>query len=271
MCVETDTPIQPPAQSPQAPAPGAASHAPAQRTGDLVRRLGLAGPLAVGAVALPPLGTLVLFLTLGYTAPWLQAQGDMGPWIYAACFAVLAGLALLPTVSQAAIGGFIFGMTLGLPAALAGFVGGGLIGYEVGRRASGDRVVRIIEERPKMRAVRDALIGPEGGHGFWKTLGIVTLVRVPPNSPFALTNLVMASVHVPRVPYLLGTLIGMAPRTAAAVFVGQSVERITTNKDISNATPWWLWAAGVGALVVVVVVLGAISKRALERVTPAAR
>jgi MFS family permease len=36
---------------------------------------------------------------------------------------------------------------------------------------------------------------------------IVTLVRLPPNSPFAITNLVLASAGVPRPVYLLGTAI----------------------------------------------------------------
>lgn len=246
---------------------------PAARPGDppretprqILRRLGATGPLALGALVLPPIGTLGLVLTAGYTAPWLRDNGALGLTVYIAGFALFAGLALLPTYAQAILGGFAFGLVWGIPAALAGFLGGGIIGYEVARRVSGDRVVELIENRPRMRVVRDALIGPEGGHGFWKTLGMVTLLRMPPNSPFALTNLVMASVHVPRVPFVLGTLLGMAPRTIAGVFIGQGLEQLT-DESIKDATPRWLWILGIGLTLAIAMIIGMVAKRALDRV-----
>ena len=66
-------------------------------------------------------------------------------------------------------------------AALVGFTGGGLLGYQVARRVSKDRVEELIEGNPKARAIRDAL----RRRGPWRTLLVVTLLRLPPNSPFA--------------------------------------------------------------------------------------
>lgn len=248
------------------PAPAAAAAEPARESPrEVVRRLGATGPLALGALVLPPIGTLGLVLTAPYTGPWLREQGGVGVAVYIAGFALFAGLALLPTYAQAILGGFVFGLAWGLPAALVGFLAGGLIGYEVARRVSGDRVVEIIDTRPRMRVVRDALIGPEGGHGFWKTLGMVTLLRMPPNSPFALTNLVMASVHVPRAPFLMGTLLGMAPRTIAGVFIGQGLDQLT-DESIKEATPRWLWIVGIVVTLAIATVIGMLAKRALDRV-----
>jgi uncharacterized membrane protein YdjX (TVP38/TMEM64 family) len=229
------------------------------------RRLGPAGILAIFAAVLPPLGGLVLAIYASPVAAWLRAHNESGPFIYAAAFAVLAGFALLPTYIQSGLGGFAFGVTIGVPAALAGFAGASLIGYEVARRASGDRVVKIINEKPKWRAVRDALVGVDAkGQGFWRTLGIVTLVRLPPNSPFALTNLVMASVKVPRAAFLIGTILGMAPRTAAAVYVGATLKEFTKG-ELEKATVWPVTVGGIAITILVVIVIGRLATRAIHR------
>lgn len=235
------------------------------------RRLGPTGPLAVVALVMPPLGGFLILGTLNIVGPWLMDLGLLGLAIYIVGFAVFAGLALLPTYSQALLGGWAFGLWGGIPAALCGFFGGALIGYLIASKASGTRVTEIINEKPKWAAVRDALIGQRvhlsgdgRGPGFWKVFGIVTLVRVPPNSPFALTNLVMASVGVPRLAYLLGTLVGMAPRTIAAVYIASEAETMWTG-EVDR--PWWLFAAGLVGTFAVLGVIGYIANKALARVT----
>lgn len=232
----------------------------------LLTRLGPAGLLGIGALALPPLGGVVLITYMATVSEWLRSHASTGILIYAAAFVVLAGLALLPTYAQAALGGYAFGWQLGLPAALIGFVGGAWLGYEIARRASGRRVEDVIAEKPKWQAIRDALVRDREARSFWKTTGMVALLRCPPNSPFALTNLVMASVKVPRAPFLLGTLIGMTPRTAAAVAIGSTVERFTRD-SLEQAAPKWLWGAGLGVTLVVVFIVAMIADRAVRRIT----
>ena len=103
-------------------------------------------------------------------------------------------------------------------------------------------------------------------HGFFKTLGMVTLLRLPPNSPFALMNLLMSSVKVPRVPFVLGTIIGMSPRTVLAVVIGAGVNELT-NDELTKAVPDWVIYGGIGLTVVVMVVIGIVANRAIERLT----
>lgn len=261
----TPAPTTPP--TPPRPLP------PARRS--LAERLGPAGPLAVIAALCPVLGTFALFYAVANTGmgDWLRYNPGAGVLIYCAGFAVLGGLAFLPTYAQSALGGWAFGSIIGVPAAILGFLGGSAIGYVIARRASGDRVQRIIDEHPKWRAVRDALAGPAQGspdplpprRRFVKTLAMVSLLRLPPNSPFAMTNLVMASVHVPWGPYLLGTLIGMTPRTSLAVVIGAGIHG-TMNRDAleSSAPPWALWA-GIAVAALVVVVIGVHANRAIKR------
>jgi uncharacterized membrane protein YdjX (TVP38/TMEM64 family) len=227
----------------------------------VVRTLGPAGPLAVLSATMPAIGGFFLLGSLGVLGPWLADRNGLGLAIYVAGFMLFAGCALLPTYAQAILGGWAFKFALGFPAALAGFAGASLIGYAIGAKASGDRIVELIHTKPKWRAVRDAL----AGGGFWKTLGLVTLLRLPPNSPFAITNLVMASVRVPLAPYLIGTVVGMAPRTGVAVWIAAQVQGVLSEEGPDK--PRWLVGAGIALTIVVVVVIGHIANKAIERVT----
>lgn len=221
-------------------------------------RLGLAAPLAIAALVLPPLGSIVLFWKIDTIGQWLRGHAEVGPAIYVLCFWALCGLALLPTYATAVVGGWAFGFAAGFPAALVGFVGAALVGYVIARGASGDRVVRIIEANERWQVVYNALLRS----GRARALLIVTLLRMPPNSPFAATNLVLAATRTPLGVYLLGTAAGMAPRTAAAVWAAQQIS------DLKNdpSRPWWFVAVGVALTIVVLVVIGTIARHALQRV-----
>ncbi len=231
----------------------------------LIKRMGPASVLAVGAMILPPLGSAVLFVYMNSVGTWLRGHDELGVAIYVAGFIVLSGLALLPTYATAILGGWAFGFALGFPAALVGFLGGALLAYAICRVVTGNRVQAIIEEKATWRAVRDALVGS----GFWRTLLIVTLVRVPPNSPFAVTNLVMASVKVKLLPFVLGTLIGMAPRTGLVLYLAVQLRNMLAAEAADARPPWWFITAGIVLTLIVLVVLGKIGQAAVKRVTRA--
>lgn len=247
-----------------APAPTTSGEKAADLTlGGVVRRLGGTGVLAIASVALPPLGAIVLLANLNAVGQWLRGHEALGVGLYIVGFILLTGLALLPTYATAILGGWAFGFALGYPAALCGFVGGAMLGYLLARRISGDRVVKLLDEKPAWRAVRDALVGS----GFWRSLGIIALLRLPFNSPFAASNLVMAAVKTNVWAYLLGTLIGMAPRTGVVVYVAVQLSDQLAADAAKAEKPWWWWPAVIGVGLVVLVVISWIASRAVKRVT----
>jgi len=234
--------------------------APAPRTGAegdagraAARRL---APLAIISLALPPIGAALLIGYLSRIGPWLQGLGGRGIALYVAGFALLGGFALLPTYAPAILGGWAFGDRVGTPAALAGFVLAAAINYAWAHRLSVAHATTLLAERPRWLAVRDALVG----RSWLKTVFVVALIRVPPNSPFALSNGAMAAARVPIGAYLVGTLIGLAPRTAVAVRAGSHLSTL----DFSRRDALGSAAVTIVVSMVVLGILGWLARRALD-------
>lgn len=227
------------------------------------KQLGATGLLALLWTIAPAVAGIALLGHIGPVSDWLLARPATGLTIYVTVFIIAAGCGLLPTYAQAIVGGWVFGFMIGLPAALTGFTGAALLGYAIVRFVSHDKIEQRISENRKARAIRDALVG----HGPWRTFFIVALLRLPPNSPFALTNLAMASTGVPLVPYTAGTFFGMMPRTAVAIFFAAMAS--SSAKDIQQFIKEGpgpiVMITGLVGLFIILGVIGIIARQALER------
>jgi uncharacterized membrane protein YdjX (TVP38/TMEM64 family) len=224
------------------------------------RRLGAAGPVAVMLSFSPPIFSLLLLARLTEVGPWLQGRGLDGWLIYFVLAGLLMGVSLLPTYACAILAGWAFGFAAGFPLAMATITVAAVIAYVIGRWIARDRVIDVIRERPRWRAVHEALLGSDRV----RTRFVVTLLRIPPSSPFALANFCLAAARVPLVDYTLGTLVGVAPRTALAAFAAAGLKELTF-KNVGNAG--WVIAAGIVATLVVCMILGLMANRALQQVT----
>lgn len=147
--------------------------------------------------------------------------------IIALLFALCTGSALLPTYALSFASGVFFGPVWGSLVAMFGVTFGALVGYGWGILLARKRVMRVVEANPRVKLIRSAIVD----RSLKDELVAVTLIRIPPNSPFALTNLIMSSLHVRFVPYFVGTFIGIAPRTLIAVFLGVGIGEIAEAKS----------------------------------------
>lgn len=224
------------------------------------RRLGPAGPLALLAASVPAItGFYLVKKVLPLIAPWLRGHPIEGILIYVLGFTVVGGLAILPTWAHSVLGGWAFGFHRGYPAAVASIIGGSLVGYIVGRFASGRRVVELLEEHPRTRAVYDCLLRSSPA----KSLLVVTLIRVPPSSPYAVTNLALAAARVNPVIYLLGTFLGIAPRTGIVVWIASRLSQLSFDDPHRG----WTIAIMIASTLVVLSILSNLANRAIARVT----
>ena len=225
------------------------------------RELGPVGSLATLAVAVPPISGVLLLGTLNQVGPWLREQQEVGLALYLVAFTLLGGLALLPTYAQSVLGGWAFGFWAGLPIVLAGFVGAALVGYLVSSRVAGHRVEQLVSGHARWRVVHEALLKGR----FWKTTFVATLLRLPPNAPFAATNVTMAALGVPVVPYAIGTVVGLAPRVGAVVYAAAGLAVL----DLRNREQVWSFAVSLGITLAVVAILSVMAALALRRLESA--
>jgi len=211
--------------------------------------------MAIIFTVLPPTGSIFLLASLTTLGPILRDYGTTGYAIYFLYAALLVGLSLLPTYACAILAGWAFGFATGTVLAVLAVCVGSLLAYWIGILIARHQVVNVINDFPKWRAIHQAMLARRTA----QTRFVVTLMRIPPTSPFGFTNFLMAATHVPLSDYIIGTFIGMIPRTAATCFVAASV------REMSFEKPSWYVVGGSVAMIAMCVILGVMANRALKR------
>lgn len=224
-----------------------------------VKRLGPLGPFFLLTLFGPPVFSVLALGSAPLVAPWLKEQMPGSVILFMLLSVGLGGIGLLSTYTQALLAGFSFGLAYGFSAVGTGVFGAAIIGYVIGRAVSGERLTGLLEERPKIRAISRALLKSSPT----RVLVLVTLLRLMPNAPFALSNLLLSSLRIPFTTYLFGTIVGLLPRTAAATFVGSQFSEL----DLSRSVSIWQVGLGIVCALAIVVIIQSVAKKAVARMT----
>ncbi len=218
--------------------------------------------LGVLWLTLPPLMGFWLLGELGTVGDWLRSRSDYGLFIFVGVFALASGFGLLPTYAQAILGGWVFGVSIGTAAAMCGLIGGTAIGFFFARIVSGASIKSLIDSNPRGRVIRDALVESSQR----RTFLLILLLRLPPNSPFAIANLAMGASGVRPLPLLGATALGMFPRTL--ITCGAAATAASTGaRDIQQlfAQQSWGWIViGIFSLVIALFIIRKVSMHALK-------
>lgn len=226
---------------------------------DLIKELGNLTPIAFVTTFLPILGSTILLIFGVSLGSWLRENWEIGMPFYLLGVLFFCGLALLPTNVIGIIGGWSFGFEIGILILITGVVGAATISFLIHTRIVGDKLPTVFQKHQKAQAIYEALLEQNA----WRTTLIIFLLRISVIMPFALTNFLMASARVPLGAYIAGTFFGMLPRSSAVVFVGAGLSELS----FENPQDSWLIIGGIAATILSVIVIGAISNRALERLT----
>ena len=222
------------------------------------KELGAFGPLLAFAVIGPGVGAFVLVFTSPH---WFETVREMGslalPW-FIPLGILLVSLSLVPTHAVSFLSGLLFGALLGPGLALIIVVISALVSYLICTRLMGDNAVKYIEQRPKAEAVHKALLHSSGFRSFM----IITLVRLTPVTPFAGTNVMLSATRVKKREFIIGSAVGLAPRVILVALAGVGVSEL----DFSQAKSQLGLIVGIIATVVGIIVVGKISKKALDNV-----
>ena len=209
---------------------------------------------------LPPLGGFLLITTVTSFAPWLRENFALGLVLYFFAATVLVGLSFLPSFAAAMFAGWTFGFGPGFALSMAAFTAASLVAYALGRWIARDRVVAVITGNPAWQAVHGALLGESR-----RIVFVTALLRLSPLPSFAVVNFVLAAARTPLGGCLVGTVIGLVPRTAAAAFVAAGIEKL--HAENLTDTPFWITIGGLLAFVVTSLAIGVLARRALARMS----
>jgi uncharacterized membrane protein YdjX (TVP38/TMEM64 family) len=141
---------------------------------------------------------------------WIASLGKWGIVAFGAIY-VVATLLLAPGSVMSIAAGVAFGYW-GLPFVLVSATTGAALAFLIARYAAHDGVSALLEDKPKFKAIGKAI--DEQG---WK---IVALVRLSPQVPFAVTNYFFGVTNVGFWPFVITTIVGVAPATFVYVNIG---------------------------------------------------
>lgn len=215
--------------------------------------------MAIVTAVVPMFGSSAL-LVFGYPiGHWMQANPVLGSAAFVFGVLFFCGFALLPTNLIGILAGWAFGFWLGLLWMVIGVVGSATISYFINLRLTGHTLTALTERNARANAIHKALTN----EGYLKTTSIITLIRMSVVMPFAFTNFFLAAARVPVSSYILGTFLGMLPRSGAMVLLGTGLSVLT----FDSFNDVWFLAAGVPATLILIITLGIFSRRALDRLT----
>ena len=188
---------------------------------------------------------------------WVKGKGALGVALFAGGY-VLGTICFFPGSLLTLAAGVAFGLW-GIPLALGSATVGASLAFLVARYLARGAIEKRAKQNEKFQAI-DAAVGENG----WKIVG---LLRLSPLVPFNLANYFFGLTQVKFWPYVLASLVGMAPGTVLYVYLGHvgkatlaggGEQKITTQQ-------WALLGIGLAATAAVTVYLTILAKKALKK------
>lgn len=178
------------------------------------------------------LGAVLLVIIVGsYLVPmpsvdwvrdWGRGLGGWFPYFFFTAYAVVTVFPI-PRSAFTVMSGILFGPIVGFVGALTASMIAAVVAFCLVRRLGRERVQPYLR-KPVVRAIESRL-----SRRGWLAVGSLRLIAA---CPFSLANYCSALSSVRLIPYTLATLIGMAPGTAAVVFLGDALT--------GSRNPWLL-------------------------------
>lgn len=172
----------------------------------------------------------------------IDSMGPEGYAVYMLLYIVLEVFAI-PAIPLTMTGGLLFGPVAGTIVVSVCATSAATIAYLIARYVARDRVRKLVQGNKKFEAI-DRAIGKDG-------FRVVTLLRLSPLLPLALSNYLYGLTSVPLLPYIAGSCLGMLPGTAAYVTAGSLGRAFILGSEEGSALPGVWQKAGLVAGVLI--------------------
>jgi uncharacterized membrane protein YdjX (TVP38/TMEM64 family) len=194
---------------------------------------------------------------------WLRGLGIWGGVVFAGVY-ILGTVLLVPGAPLSLAAGLAFGIGWGLLLVLVSATLGATLAFLVARYLVHDRVADMANRSPTFTAVTGA-VSAEG----WK---VVALLRLSPLIPFNLQNYFYGVTDITLWHYVPATLVGILPGALLYVYLGAAGKAVLGHRGGSSGggtLHWSLFAAGLVATIIVIVLVTRKAKAILHALSPA--
>lgn len=196
----------------------------------------------------PLLGSsLASFIALRYEAV-LQAMSSAELAIFWLTTVLLVTLATLPTTFVALLYGFLLGFSKALFWVVAGYLLAAWLNYKLVRLLDSGNLWVLLQKNEKLARVAARLQN--------SPILLIVAVRISPVLPFSIMNMIFAVLNTNMRRFLLGSFVGMLPRTIAAVYIGSQASDLYKLFHQPTTNELWIKLLPLILLGISMIVLG---------------
>jgi len=182
------------------------------------RQLGPLGLVLAAAAVLPLVGSALAAAMVPSWSTWLREGGWPALVAFTGIVGLAAAAACINTQIAALLAGWLWGFSTGLGASLVAIWCAAVLGWLLAQLVAGSTLSRLVDASPKAKAVHAALVGRPR-----EAMTTTLLLRLSPVVPFAMVNVLLAAARVRVGAFLVGTTLGVVPRTALVVWAGSEL------------------------------------------------
>ncbi len=150
---------------------------------------------------------------------FVRAHPVLALEIYMAAYAVLVAFSIPGALLMSLSGGYLFGVLTGTAAAVAGASTGATAMFLVARTTLGEALARRV-------ARGSGLLSRLQAGARKHTVSTLLALRLMPAVPFTLVNLLAGLVRMKLGPYVVATVIGIAPSTLVYAWTGYGLHSV---------------------------------------------
>ncbi|HEX8504128.1 MAG TPA: VTT domain-containing protein [Hymenobacter sp.] len=188
-------------------------------------------------VAVPLVGSSSLTFVLYKNQEFLENLTSAQSLLYFVIVGVAMAFSLVNTTAVVLVTGFYLGWS-GFPGMVVAYALAALVGYQIAATLDHGKMLTFLGHFPKAEAVMREL----------KTdsLSLIILIRLSPVTPFALMTFILAVMGVERPRFLIGSVVGMLPRSLFFYWLGTKAQDVfTLLKDPGTGTTGKLLLIGL--------------------------
>lgn len=189
---------------------------------------------------IPWISTMMITYLSITNESWINGFTTDAWAIFFLCSILTMGLAVTPTTFISLISGYFLGWQAALPVVLC-YQLAALMGFGLAQQLDAHTLDWVINKFPKSATVFENVERKQ-----WQT---TFLARISPALPFGLMNVVLAVSGIRLVPFFLGGLVGMLPRTLFFIWLGIKAPILVEALQTKGPLAWFVVLSVAGIFV----------------------